>query len=116
MENFNEMSVSVMGRPEVVEALRSYAHPSWFRSILDWPTPTLKALLFFYREQEREEEGSIDRTKKYTRSLPPFVDTDFISKEIAELRTKDMIAISHLFAPGVMAAGKEIKIVSVNHS
>lgn len=48
--------VEQMNRMEVIDELRSQAHPTWFHSLLSWSTPRLKALLVFYREDAREEK------------------------------------------------------------
>lgn len=42
-------SIEKMNRVEVIFALRSYAHPSWYHSILSMPTDGLKALLTYYK-------------------------------------------------------------------
>lgn len=46
-----------MDRWQVIDELRSHAHPSWFHSLLSWNTPRLKALLVYYREDEKEEKS-----------------------------------------------------------
>jgi hypothetical protein len=52
MEN---LYVEQMNRMQVIDELRSHAHPSWFHSLLSWNTPRLKALLVYYREDAKEE-------------------------------------------------------------
>lgn len=37
-----------MNRWELLNALRSYAHPSWYQSLFDWPTSKLAVLLACY--------------------------------------------------------------------
>jgi len=53
-EQLKAMKVEDMNRTEVIEAIRYQAHPSWFHSLLDWSTPRLKALLVYWRENDRE--------------------------------------------------------------
>lgn len=50
-----KLYVEQMNRMQVIDELRSHAHPSWFHSLLLWTTPRLKALLVYYREDEKEE-------------------------------------------------------------
>lgn len=49
--------IEEMNRIQVIEELRSKAHPTWFHSLLRWSTPRLKALLLFYRESDKEEQS-----------------------------------------------------------
>lgn len=50
----NSKNVEAMDRIEVIDELRSHAHPSCFHSLLLWTTPRLKALLVYYREDAKE--------------------------------------------------------------
>lgn len=47
-------TIEQMNRTEVIEALRSVAHPSTFHSLLTWSTAHLKGLLAYYREDDKE--------------------------------------------------------------
>jgi len=38
-----------MERAEIIQELRKYAHPSWYQQLLNKDTPTLKALLAYYK-------------------------------------------------------------------
>ena len=49
-----------MKREQVIDELRSHAHPSWFHSLLRWSTPQLKALLVYYRETDKEGGRAAD--------------------------------------------------------
>jgi hypothetical protein len=44
-----KQSKNKLNRTEIIQALRSHAHPTWFHSILSFPTPALSALLEYYR-------------------------------------------------------------------
>lgn len=43
-----------MTRWEVINALRSYAHPSAYHGLLSWSTAKLMSLLTYYRHEETE--------------------------------------------------------------
>lgn len=45
-------SIESMDRAEVIFALASYAHPTWYHSLLRLPTGMLKALLVYYQQKE----------------------------------------------------------------
>lgn len=47
--------IKKMTRWEIIQELRKHAHPSWFQSLLDRTTPTLRALLFYYQNGGNEE-------------------------------------------------------------
>lgn len=47
--------IKKMTRWEIIQELRKYAHPSWFHSLMDRTTPTLRALLFYYQNGGTEE-------------------------------------------------------------
>ncbi len=51
MEN-EQKTVEQMNRPEIIFALKSYAHPDWYHAILVFPTNALRALLIFYTTAE----------------------------------------------------------------
>ena len=40
---------ATMTRIELINALRSYAHPTWYHELLTWTTPALRALTLFYK-------------------------------------------------------------------
>ena len=43
-----------LNRVEVIFALAQYCHPSWYHSILTWPTNRLIDLLNYYEKPEPE--------------------------------------------------------------
>lgn len=48
-------SIEAMKRQDVIEALRSQLPPSTFHLTLTWSTAMLKALLAYYREEDKAE-------------------------------------------------------------
>lgn len=53
-EQLKATPVEKLNRTEVIEALRYTAHPSTFHSLLGWSTAHLKALLAYYREDDKQ--------------------------------------------------------------
>lgn len=43
-------NLEAMSRPELIYALRSFASPRYFHSLLDWPTDLLRGALADYRK------------------------------------------------------------------
>lgn len=52
----NPIDIEAMRRQDVIEALRYFAAPDRFHSLLERSTAFLKALLIFYREGGTDEE------------------------------------------------------------
>lgn len=46
-------TVDAMNRTEVIFELARHAHPTWYHSLLNWPTYWLKALLSYYRNESK---------------------------------------------------------------
>ena len=49
-----------LNRIEIIFALAQYCHPSWYHSILNWPTKWLNALLGFYQASERKQPKMLE--------------------------------------------------------
>lgn len=50
------MSKQIRKRIDIIYALRSYAHPSMYHDLLNWPTEALDALLTWYETEGRADE------------------------------------------------------------
>lgn len=47
------MKTKEMNRPQIIWELARYAHPTWYHSLLEWPTEQLRGLLAYYRDESK---------------------------------------------------------------
>lgn len=47
-----------LDRPAIIYALARHAHPSWYHSLLAWPTEALRALLVYYETEDKTRPAS----------------------------------------------------------
>lgn len=94
-----------MNRTELVYELARHAHPSWYHSLLDWPTHQLRALLAYYREEIThlpENRPAVYRTKGLGDTLPhPNTAQEALRRAYEALRANPPL---FTLAPEVVAA------------
>lgn len=55
----NTRTTTTMTRTEIIFELAKYCHQDWYKSILNWPTHYLKALLEYYQKPEPKPKKQI---------------------------------------------------------